>query len=156
MPVIYHFALEGRPFVQKQAAYSRGHFYNPCNKEIKQVREQICEIYPTRQILDEPIQVRMTFFMPIPQYILTACKTGRYCLNQDFLPVKRPDIDNIAYLYTNSMKSLLYKDDSLICNMQLSKRYGVNPQTVIQVSTISDDCVFRNGEDGEFNPFFIM
>ena len=56
--------------------------------------------------------------------------------NHVILPIKRPDVDNLAYLVTNSLKGIVYADDSQVVDLILHKRYGNDPRTVIKVIPI--------------------
>ncbi len=54
-------------------------------------------------------------------------------INGSLLPIKRPDIDNLAYMITNAMKGLFYEDDSQIVDLLLHKRYAEETRTVVKV-----------------------
>lgn len=76
------------------------------------------------------LQIDITFYMQMPKS--SAIKT-KQMLNQMILPIKRPDIDNLSYLVVNAMKGIIYEDDSQIVDLNLHKRYGENPKTIIKV-----------------------
>lgn len=42
-------------------------------------------------------------------------------------PTGKPDLDNLAKLYADALNGILWKDDSQLVEMQLSKRYGETP-----------------------------
>lgn len=56
--------------------------------------------------------------------------------NRIILPVVKPDIDNLAYLVTNALKGIVYKDDNQVCEQHCYKVYDDMPRTEIIVKTI--------------------
>jgi len=81
-----------------------------------------------------PIELHLTFYMPIPKQVKGTERQAR--LNNAYKHFIRPDIDNLAYIVTNAMKGIVYKDDSQICIMRLEKLYGDSPKTVIKVMEV--------------------
>jgi len=80
--------------------------------------------------------MHLTFYMPIPK--ATSRRTRVQMLNEVILPTKRPDFDNLAYLVTNALKEVVYKDDSQVTDCIIRKRYSDRPRTVIKVIPIDD------------------
>ena len=106
---------------------------DPSKSYKEQIQWQIRPSSPAHP-LEGPIQLDISFFIPIPSN--TSKKSKTQMINGMILPVKRPDIDNLAYIVTNAMKSIVYADDSQIVDMSLHKRYGEIPKTVIKVIEI--------------------
>lgn len=125
------FEVFGIPVPQKQTRCTRsGHFYNPSQKEINQLQWQIRPNAPETP-LDCAIEMHLTFYMPIPK---SASRIARnQMLNGVALPTKKPDFDNLAYLVTNALKEIVYKDDALVTDCVIRKRYSDKPRTVIKI-----------------------
>lgn len=118
-----------KPVPQQQTKQSRGRWYDPSIKEKEMIIWQAREFAP-KQPFDGPCEVDLMFYMPIPK---TSKIQARNMANGVILPIKRPDIDNLAYLVTNAMKGLFYQDDSQITDLSLHKRYGEQPKTVVKI-----------------------
>lgn len=126
---MYLFEIHQKPAVQKQTRLGRHGCYNPSHADQEMLRWQIRPHAP-KVPLEGPISLEITFYMPIPK---TSRVQTRLMINGTTLPIKRPDIDNMAYLVTNAMKGIMYEDDSQIVDLILRKRYGEEPKTVIKV-----------------------
>jgi Holliday junction resolvase RusA-like endonuclease len=128
------FEVFGIPVPQKQTRFTRsGHTYNPSKKDIDALQWQI-RPYAPETPLECAIEMHITFYMPIPK---SASKTARMqMLNEVWLPTKKPDFDNLAYLVTNALKEIVYKDDALVTDCTIRKRYSDKPRTIIKIIPI--------------------
>jgi Holliday junction resolvase RusA-like endonuclease len=131
---MFIFEIHGNPIPQQQTRFANGHSYDPSKKDKEQIQWQIRH-YAPKEPLQCPIQIDMTFYVPIPQS--TSGIKKRQMNNQVILPIKKPDIDNLAYLITNAMKAIFYKDDAQVIDMYLHKRYGNEPRTVVKVIPVN-------------------
>ena len=59
-------------------------------------------------------------------------------LNHVIHHIKRPDVDNCAYLVTNALKNIFYVDDSQIIDLVLSKRFAEKPKTIVKIMPIEE------------------
>jgi len=130
---MFQFQLDGPPVPQKQTRFANGHAYNPSSKDIECIRWQVKPTCP-QEPLSGPIKLSISFFLPIPKS--TSAKVRKQMCNRVILPIKKPDIDNLAYLVTNALKGLVYKDDNQIVCMELFKYYDVSPRTCVTVREI--------------------
>ena len=87
--------------------------------------------YAPSEPLSGPVHVDITFLMPIPKSV--SASQRRQMIANNVHAIKRPDIDNLAYIITNAMKTIIYKDDSQVVDLCLHKRYAENPKTIVQV-----------------------
>ena len=81
--------------------------------------------------LEGPVDVFLTFYMPIPTSY--SKKRTEACLNGSEMHIKKPDIDNLAKAILDSMNDVVYKDDTQIVNLHLSKKYSTHPRTEVLV-----------------------
>lgn len=125
------FELYGPPRPQKQTRRGdHGLFYNPSSKEQEQIQWEARPHAPN-QPFGCPVHLDLTFiFTPS---LGTSGIRKRQMISGVIHHIKRPDIDNLAYLVTNSLKSLFYVDDSQITEMRLSKRYGETAKTIVKI-----------------------
>ena len=131
------FEVSGIPVPQKQTRFIRkiGIAYNPSSKDIQQLQWQIKPYIPSQPLLG-PIEMHLTFYLPIPASSNRRIKIQM--LHEIILPTKKPDFDNLAYLVTNAMNKLVYQDDSQITDCIIRKRYSDKPRTVIKIIPIND------------------
>jgi Holliday junction resolvase RusA-like endonuclease len=118
------------PKPQKQTQFSSRRAYDP-SKQVKLAIQWQIRPYAPREPLTTPLSVDITFYLPIPKGTAKLLKSQM--INQTVYPIKRPDIDNLAYIVTNAMKEIVYADDSQVVDLILHKRYSEKPKTVIKV-----------------------
>ena len=73
--------------------------------------------------LDEPISVAMVFVMPKPK---SKPKKAIW-------PTGKPDVDNVSKLVMDALNGLLWRDDSRVVGMALTKVYGEKPGIHLEV-----------------------
>ena len=100
--------------------------------------------FAPKEPLQGPIELYITFFMPIPKS--TSGIRKRQMQNRLILPIVKPDEDNLAYLVTNALKKIVYEDDNQICAKHVYKYYSDEPKTVIKVRVIE---TMQMGESDE-------
>lgn len=135
---MFIFEIHSVPKPQKQTLQGvsfsgRKQFYDPSSMNKKQIQWQIAPHAP-KELLQGPIEMHLTFYLPIPKQIRATERLAM--INNVAKHYKRPDIDNLAYVVTNALKGVVYRDDSQICVMRLEKRYGEDPKTVIKVMEV--------------------
>lgn len=130
---MFIFEIVGEPIAQKQTRFSNGHAYDPSKKDKEMIQWQVKPYAPSKP-LSGPIELSLTFFMPIPKS--TSGIRRQQMLNRLILPIVKPDEDNLAYLVTNALKKIVYEDDNQICAKHVYKFYGDKPKTVIKVRVL--------------------
>lgn len=83
-----------------------------------------------RPILQGAIDFRASFHMPVPaswsQKKRTAALAGK------ILPTVKPDFDNLSKMI-DALKGVLWRDDALITDAHIYKRYSDRPRTIMEV-----------------------
>ena len=128
------------PEAQKKTKFAiRGkypHAYDPSKKYKEQIIWQVKPYAPTK-IMEGPVELELYFHMPIPK---AASMIRRKQMIAGIIHhIKRPDIDNLAYVVTNALKGLVYKDDSQIVNLHVYKRYADAPKILLKVIDINEE-----------------
>lgn len=126
--------LHGTPeaFVSPTIARRRGTFIAyDSKKSLKeaykwQVRSQYRE-----EPLSAPLEVDVTFFMPIPKG--TSGIKKRQMLNNVCFHMKRPDIDNLQKFLFDCLKEIVLQDDSQIVELRARKIYSDKPGTSVRI-----------------------
>jgi Holliday junction resolvase RusA-like endonuclease len=81
------------------------------------------------ELLDGPLDVRMTFLMPRPTSL------PRKVVHH----IKRPDLDNMVKAAKDAMRGVIYKDDSLIVRLTAEKQYDAAPGLHIEIRCMSTE-----------------
>jgi crossover junction endodeoxyribonuclease RusA len=95
--------------------------------KLKAWREVVAEtaaIYFRGQLLDGPVRVKITFWLPRP-----ASATRAW-------PSVRPDVDKLARAVLDPLTGVAFADDSQVCELDVDKRYcqpGIQPGAVVSI-----------------------
>lgn len=122
------FLIDGMPFGKQRPRFRRrGNFVQtytaPKTKAYEDlVRIEAVEAMQTEQPLETPVAVCVYVCFPVPPSY--SKKRSQACLDGLERPTKKPDLDNIAKAVTDAMNGIVYKDDSQIVSMHLTKVYG--------------------------------
>ncbi len=132
---MFLFEVAGVPVPQKQTEFNCATrtAYNPSRKDIECFQWQIRPYAPLNP-LEGAIEMHLSFYVPIPKG--TSSKRRLQMLNGIILPTKRPDFDNLAYLVTNALKQIVYRDDSQVTDCIIRKRYSDRPRTIVKIIPI--------------------
>lgn len=79
--------------------------------------------------LDQPIEVDMAIYVPIPESWSEKKKASARA--GEIKPTGRNDIDNYAKAILDGMNGIAYRDDCLITDLSCGKRYSDNPRVVV-------------------------
>jgi len=128
-------SLDGVPVPQGRPRFARmGGFvktYDP-NKKIKDVFKAKFKEQFREELIEGPIEMDITFFMPIPK---STSKVKRaLMLTNDIKHIKRPDSDNLEKIYQDVLNGIVYKDDSQIWQLTGRKLYSDNPRVEIKLN----------------------
>ena len=137
------FEIHTIPKPQKQTKFSYKGAYDPSKEYKTALQWQIKPYAPSNPILG-PVRVHISFFLPIPK--ITPSMRRKQMINGLCVPWRRPDLDNLAYTVTNAMQDIIYKDDSQIIDLVLSKRYAEIPKIVIKILEMD---IAKNDQDDQ-------
>ena len=140
---MFQFEIYALPVPQKHTRFSRGHCYDPSAKDKAAIQWQARPFAPPQPFSD-PAILDLTFYLPIPKSAPAMRK--RQMANHVIHHIKRPDVDNLAYLVTNALKGIFYADDSQIVDLVMRKRYGEIPRTVVRITPIEQIAPTRGEE----------
>jgi Holliday junction resolvase RusA-like endonuclease len=93
--------------------------------------------YAPKEIITGPVAVSYSFYLPIPKST-SRVKTGQMDRNM-IKHISKPDLDNLAYLVTNAMKGIIYRDDSQIVEKCERKQYGIDPRIVVEIRDLNTE-----------------
>lgn len=126
------FEIPGEPIPLKRHRTSKGKIYDP-SKEAKRnfawlVKQRSVGLFPHA----EAIKVEIEYHMPIPK---SYSKIAR--LKAIGTPhIKKPDLTNLAKFTEDALNHILWKDDSIIAELNVKKIYAEEPKTCIYIEKI--------------------
>lgn len=120
---------QGRPRARafRVGAFTRVSMYDPANsKDWKRtVLAQALERKPETPAQD-PLSMSLAFLLPRPK---SLPKRERH-------HTKKPDVDNLAKAVKDALRGVVYRDDSQIVELHVTKRYDLAPGVVIRVERV--------------------
>ena len=81
-----------------------------------------------------PLRVEIIADVGIP-----ASKSKKFkeqALNGLQLPIKKPDVDNVAKIILDSISGIVYKDDKQIVKLTVSKKYSDTPKVEVKIYNV--------------------
>ena len=82
-------------------------------------------------LIDRPMIVMLTFFVEIP-------KSSKKIEPLDYRTV-RPDLSNLIKFIEDAANGVIWKDDSLIVELQAKKVYDFNPRTEMIIIEVDNE-----------------
>jgi len=128
MTFILTFKVDANPVGKQRARYAkRGNFvqtYTPDKTRNYEslIKEAAIQAMGSNEILETPVNLYLYIRAPIPQSY--SKKRLEACLNGSEKPIKKPDASNVLKSVEDAMNGVVYKDDSQIVNIHVSKVYS--------------------------------
>ena len=85
-------------------------------------------------ISDKAVKV-MTFIYVKPAKSLSKKKRAKL-LNNEFLPTKKPDVDNIQKCILDALNKVAFKDDVQVVDQVAMKRFGEEDKVIVVIEEI--------------------
>lgn len=122
---------KGRPRVTSRGGFARA--YTPA--KTRHYEDLIkCEAFAAmggRAPLDEPVSMVVTAYVAPPKSL--SKKSRQDALDGVLKPSTRPDLDNYAKCALDACNAIVFRDDSLITDLIVRKRYSERPRLTITV-----------------------
>ena len=128
MTFMVTFKVDANPVGKQRARYAkRGNFvqtYTPDKTRNYEslIKEAAIQAMGSNEILETPVNLYLYIRAPIPQSY--SKKRSEACLNGSEKPIKKPDASNVLKSVEDAMNGVVYKDDSQIVNIHVSKVYS--------------------------------
>ena len=97
-----------------------------------QVRDAARLAMGSTEPLETPVSVYFYLSVPVPASY--SKKRTQACLSGEEKPIKKPDLTNVAKSLEDGMNGIVYKDDSQIVNLHLTKVYSTEPKVEVMVT----------------------
>ena len=131
MTFMVTFKVDADPVGKQRARYAkRGNFvqtYTPDKTRNYEalIKEAATEAMGNSEILETPVNLYLYIRAPIPKSL--PKKRIEACLNGSEKPIKKPDASNVLKSIEDAMNGVVYKDDSQIVNIHVTKVYSSVP-----------------------------
>ena len=128
MTFMVTFKVDANPVGKQRARYvKRGNFvqtYTPDKTRNYEslIKEAAIEAMGSSEPLETPVTLYLYIRAPIPKSL--PKKRIEACLNGLEKPIKKPDASNVLKSVEDAMNGVVYKDDSQIVNIHVSKVYS--------------------------------
>jgi Holliday junction resolvase RusA-like endonuclease len=113
---------KGRPKFSKIGGFVRTYTPRKTSDYETIVRETAQQAMGQTELLETPVGVYLYIRLPIPQSY--SKKRKEACLSGQEKPIKKPDIDNLAKSILDGMNGIVWKDDSQIVSLHITKVYA--------------------------------
>jgi Holliday junction resolvase RusA-like endonuclease len=87
-----------------------------------------------RNPFDGPLGMTIRVILPVPAS--WSKKRQREALEGVRVPAKKPDADNFVKALMDGLNTIVFRDDSLVVDLAVSKRYGAKPRIEANVFEI--------------------
>lgn len=128
MTMIITFKVDADPVGKQRARYAkRGNFvqtYTPDKTRNYEslIKEAAIEAMGSNEILETPVTLYLYIRAPIPK---SSTKKRLEAISKGLeKPIKKPDASNVLKSVEDAMNGVVYKDDSQIVNIHVSKVYS--------------------------------
>lgn len=135
------FIVPGEPTAQGRPRFSaRGKFvkaYDPAKSRdykafVKLIAMDAMHAHNDLQPLETAVSVTIHAFVGIPKSKSQKFKNA--ALSGMELPLKKPDVDNMAKIILDAMSGIVYKDDKQIVSLLVEKWYAENPRVEVNIT----------------------
>lgn len=125
--------IDGLPVPWKSPYVHRKGAFNPRFREKEYYQWQIKAQF-NQTPLTVPVSLDITFHMPVPAGTSKIRRTQM--LNGVLHHFKRPDLSNCIKFLEDTLKTIVFEDDSQVFQINARKIYGEHPKTVVQISPV--------------------
>lgn len=132
------FVIQGKVQAKQRPRFNRysGKTYTP-NETIAYenwVKTCYLEKYKNKELMEKPLRVTIKAYFEIPKS--TSKKRKQQMMDNEILPMVKPDTDNIAKGVLDSLNGIAYKDDKQVVELIVNKFYSNTPYVSVMIEEI--------------------
>jgi Holliday junction resolvase RusA-like endonuclease len=122
---------KGRPRFARRGAFT--HAYTPEKTKTyeDEIRMMARAAMGSSEPLDTPVTVAIYIRVGIPASF--SKQKRKDALSGILKPTKKPDLDNVAKCFLDSMNEIVYLDDKQVINLHVTKVYAETPAVEVMV-----------------------
>jgi len=125
------------PIAKARPRLGRGGVYDPQEQNkiaAKFLTAQRCHAEGHLNALQGPIELKMTFGLPIPRSFSRKAANA----SEGQVSPKKPDVDNMIKFYMDVFNGIVYDDDKQVVRVVAEKIYSTNPHVEITVTELEN------------------
>lgn len=131
--------IEGKTVAKQRPIFGKGRVFTP--KKTVDYERYVRDCYRSQtteenRFLEGPIAINLISIRKIPKS--SSAKQKEMMMNNEILPVKKPDLDNIAKSVLDALNGVAYNDDSQVVTLNLSKVYGNEDAVMLYLTEIKN------------------
>ena len=132
------FVIQGKVQAKQRPRFNRysGKTYTP-NETIAYenwVKTCYLEKYKDKELMEKPLRVTIKAYFEIPKS--ASKKRKQQMMDNEILPMVKPDTDNIAKGVLDSLNGIAYKDDKQVVELIVNKFYSNTPYVSVMIEEI--------------------
>lgn len=105
------------------------------SKDYKQYVRLVAGQHSPKKQIEGQIEVFIKIYRQIPKSMTKKLKKAS--IDEIHRPTTKPDVTNIAKGIEDALNGLIYKDDSQIVDLHISKYYSENPRVEVEIRELS-------------------
>lgn len=134
------FTVYGEPVAQgrPRANTVNGHvrMYDPKkSRDYKHYVRLTASQHRPEKLLTGPLALRVKVFRPTLKSFNKKKKAEAE--KGELRPITKPDVDNYVKAIKDALNSVIWKDDSQVVDLQVSKFYSENPRIEVEIDEVS-------------------
>ena len=124
---------QGRP--RATTINGRVKMYDPKkSSEYKNYIRLVASQHAPKELLDGPLRLDVKIYKPT---LKSFSKKKKEMAEQGVLrPTTKPDVDNYVKAIKDALKNVIWKDDSQVVDLQVSKYYSEKPRIEVKIEQI--------------------
>ncbi len=130
------FEVEGEPVAQGRPRFSSKNKVKraidpPASRYYKMLVSHTAQKHKPKEPIEGPLEMYIDVCKPLLKSFSKAKREA--AINQEILPIGRPDVDNYAKGIKDALNGIMYKDDSQIVKLTVRKYYAEVPKVVVKI-----------------------
>ncbi|ULH21278.1 RusA family crossover junction endodeoxyribonuclease [Bacillus velezensis] len=106
------------------------------SKNFKQYVALVASQYRPKQVITGPVAMDVRVFRPMPKAVSGSKRKKENAERGLLRPVTKPDVDNYVKGVKDALNHLIYKDDSQVVDLKVSKFYSEEPRVEVMIMEI--------------------
>ncbi len=106
------------------------------SKNFKQYVALVASQYRPKQVITGPVAMDVRVFRSMPKAVSGSKRKKENAEKGLLRPVTKPDVDNYVKGVKDALNHLIYKDDSQVVDLKVSKFYSEEPRVEVIITEI--------------------
>lgn len=136
------FTVYGEPVAQGRPRGSirngKVHMRDPAkSKYFKQYVALVASQHRPEKVITGPVSMDVKVYRPMPKSVSNSSKKKEKAEKGLLRPTTKPDVDNYVKGVKDALNHLIYKDDSQVVDLKVSKFYSEEPRVEVMIREVS-------------------